>query len=164
MIRRIKKIKLQDVPPESEEGIVDESLPQDEDPEELEEPMNKKIIYGVFALLIVLGVGTGYLLSKMSSIPGTTVKMNTSTNSKSTGVSDTTTFKDSAEGVLQEGGLDGEGTHQLIRDGGPSQTVYLLSSAVDLSQFVGKKVKVWGQTMAAKKAAWLMDVGKVETE
>jgi hypothetical protein len=23
-------------------------------------------------------------------------------------------------------------------------------------------VKVWGQTQAAKKAAWLMDVGKIE--
>ena len=62
------------------------------------------------------------------------------------------TFKDTAIGVIQKGGTDGEGTHQLIRTGGPSQTVTLISSVIDLDQYVGKKVKVYGQTLAAQKA------------
>jgi hypothetical protein len=40
--------------------------------------------------------------------------------------------------------------------------VYLTSSLVDLSQFVKRKIKVWGETQKAKVAGWLMDVGKVE--
>jgi hypothetical protein len=31
-----------------------------------------------------------------------------------------------------------------------------------LNEFVGKKVRVWGETHAGKKAGWLMDVGRVE--
>ncbi len=78
------------------------------------------------------------------------------------GIHDTKAFPDSARGVIQKGGLNGDGTHQLTRDGGPSQTVYLVSSVVDLNQFVGKKVEIWGQTMKGQKAAWLMDVGLVK--
>lgn len=143
--------------------------------EELVRPMNApslkpaekmKLIVGlVYALLVVLGIGTGYLLSQKASLPGSTSQkpgfIKTTTVAGST---DTKTFRDSAVGVVQKGGLDGEGTHQLIRDGGPSQTVYLISSVVDLDEYVGKKVKVFGQTVAAQKAAWLMDVGKVELQ
>ena len=71
-------------------------------------------------------------------------------------------YKDSAEGLLKEGGIDGEGSFNLERPGGVSQTVYLTSSTVDLSEYLGKKIKVYGQTMQAQKAGWLMDVGKVE--
>lgn len=71
-------------------------------------------------------------------------------------------FKDSAVGVVERGGIDGEGTHRLIREGGESQTAYLTSSVLDLDLFVGHKVKVWGQTFAGEKAGWLMDVGRVE--
>lgn len=72
------------------------------------------------------------------------------------------TFKDNAIGVLKEGGIDGEGTHHLEREGGPSQNVYLTSSAVDLSQLIGRKVQVWGETFATQKAGWFMDVVKVK--
>ncbi len=78
------------------------------------------------------------------------------------GSNDTATFKDTADGVLQPGGLEVEGQFHLVRPGGDSQNVYLFSSAVDLSAFVNKKIKVWGQTQTAKKAGWLMDVGRVE--
>ncbi len=78
------------------------------------------------------------------------------------GTNDTTTFKDSTSGTVASGGIDGEGQFHLIRPGGDSQNVYMTSSLIDLSLFVGKKVKVWGQTQAAKKAGWLMDVGRVE--
>lgn len=133
---------------------------------EQEETMkyNTHVILGVYAVVIVLGVLTGYLLSKslvISSVSQTTSTAKT-TNDKSVGSSDTTTFKDTATGVIEKGGLNGEGTHKLIRDGGPSQTAYLTSSIVDLDEYVGKKVSIWGQTMTAKKVSWLMDVGKLE--
>ena len=38
----------------------------------------------------------------------------------------------------------------------------MTSSVVDLSQFVDRKVKVWGSTQTAQVAGWLMDVGRVE--
>lgn len=78
------------------------------------------------------------------------------------GVQDASTFKDSAEGYLQDGGIGGEGSHQLLREGGVSQTVVLTSSVTDLSKFTGMQVKVWGETFKAQKAGWLMDVGRVE--
>ena len=123
-----------------------------------------KIIIAVYVLLIVLGIGTGYLLSSKirsaGSASGPTSAVIKTGNT--VGSTDTQTFKDSAEGTLQAGGSDSEGSFHLDRTGGVSQTVYLISSVVDLNQFVGKHVKVWGQTIAAQNVAWLMDVGKVE--
>jgi hypothetical protein len=78
------------------------------------------------------------------------------------GVQDEKTFKDSAEGYLEIGGLDGEGSHKLLRPGGDSQTVYLTSSVTDLDKFDGMSVKVWGETFKGQKAGWLMDVGRVQ--
>jgi hypothetical protein len=40
----------------------------------------------------------------------------------------------------------------------------MTSSVVDLSLVLDKKVKVWGETQAAQKAGWLMDVGRVEVQ
>jgi hypothetical protein len=120
-----------------------------------------RIVIGVYVVLVLFGVWTGYLLSR-ANIAG--VKPGILKTDKVAGSTDTKTFKDSAIGVVQKDGTDGEGTHQLIRDGGPSQTVTLMSSVIDLDQYVGKKVKVFGQTMAAQKAAWLMDVGRVELQ
>lgn len=124
--------------------------------------MSSRIVIVVYAVLIVLGIGTGYLLSRANSTGA--VKTGVVKTDKVTGSMDTSTFKDSAIGVIQKDGTDGEGTHQLIRDGGPSQTVTLMSSVVDLDQHVGKKVKVYGQTLTAQKAAWLMDVGRIELQ
>jgi hypothetical protein len=78
------------------------------------------------------------------------------------GVADEKTFKDTAEGYLQKGGVDGEGSHSLLRAGGVSQTVYLTSSVTDLDKFEGMTVKVWGETFKGQKAGWLMDVGRVQ--
>src|SRR5438046_3186887 len=113
------------------------------DDDELPQGGNKMVVI-VFIVLIVLGIGTGFLLSKKFNSPVSTTAgskvMTTDNGKKSVGVSDTATFKDSATGTVQAGGSSGEGTHNLVRDGGPSQTVYLISSVVDLDQFVGKKV------------------------
>lgn len=78
------------------------------------------------------------------------------------GVQDSEAFKDSAQGYLEAGGINGEGSHKLLRPGGASQTVYLTSSITDLDKMVGMEVKVWGETFKGQEAGWLMDVGKVE--
>ena len=78
------------------------------------------------------------------------------------GSKDDSTFKDSAEGVLLVGGVNGEGSYHVVREGGESQNVYLTSSVVDLGLFVNHKVVVRGETFKAQKAGWLMDVGQVK--
>lgn len=121
----------------------------------------------VIVLAIVFGVGTGFLISNFTNDDtnsGSTLQNSSATtkDSKSAGVLDKKTFKDQAEGELKLGGLDGEGNFHLERPGGVSQNVYLTSTSVDLSVFVGKKVRVYGQTFSASKAGWLMDVGYIE--
>jgi hypothetical protein len=113
------------------------------------------------ALAVVLGIGVGFLPSLFTKSE-TTAKSDTS-EIKTAGIVDKKTFKDSADGTLKEGGIDGEGNFHLVRPGGESQNVYLTSTTVDLSLYIGKKVKVWGQTFTGEKAGWLMDVGLVET-
>lgn len=123
----------------------------------------------VFIIVIFLGIGGGFFLSKgKNSGPTATNGSPSSASSVTTGAvygsNDISTFKDTAEGTLQEGGIEGEGQFHLVRPGGDSQNVYLISSIVDLSKFVGRKIKVWGQTQQAKHAGWLMDVGKIQVE
>ena len=126
--------------------------------------MMRKVTIAVYITLVLLGVSTGFLLSRstVTTNKETTQESKMVKTDKVEGVSDTKNFKDSAVGTLEKGGINGEGTHKLVREGGPSQTAYLVSSVVDLDSYVGKKVKVWGETFAAQKAAWLMDVGKIE--
>ncbi|KKS78749.1 MAG: hypothetical protein UV54_C0052G0004 [Candidatus Beckwithbacteria bacterium GW2011_GWA2_43_10] len=116
--------------------------------------------------LVFLGTISGYgltLLKKPQAVKqlSRTVQ-NGIEKGRTFGVIDEKAFKDQAEGEIASGGIDGEGSHHLIRDGGESQYVYLTSSIVDLNQFVGKKVRVWGQTFEAQRAGWLMDVGRLE--
>ncbi len=125
-------------------------------------------IAGIFIVATILAIGSGYILAQKTQH---TASLGMSTTSggqvaKGTvyGSNDTATFKDMAEGTLQQGGISGEGQFHLVRVGGDSQNVYLTSSIVDLSQFINKKIKVFGQTQKAKYAGWLMDVGRVEVE
>jgi hypothetical protein len=129
----------------------------------------------IFLVIIILGVGSGYLLNSRLSA-GSTLSLGGNNALQSSvpasglkvgdviGNADEKTFKDKSTGVLEEGGINGEGSHRLLREGGPSQTVYLTSSVVDLDEFVGHKVTVWGETFAAQRAGWLMDVGRVKVE
>lgn len=123
-----------------------------------------KLIIAITAALI-LGVGTGYYFTQNSS---TVSKVKNSINSSTVakgataGSGDSKIFTDTAEGKLKEGGIEGEGAFHLERPGGDSQNVYLTSSEVDLGKYVGRKLKVWGQTQKAQHAGWLMDVGKIE--
>lgn len=129
---------------------------------------------GLVIIVVALGAGalTGLGAARLSAKSGTNplsgsaapvsvVAGDTINNGDVFGSADETPYKDSAEGYLEIGGLDGEGSHKLIREGGVSQTVYLTSSVTDLSKFNGMQVKVWGETFKAQKAGWLMDVGRV---
>lgn len=123
----------------------------------------------VGSLLVVLfGIASGWFLSR-GSVSGTNKPSVAETtgveqSDKEAGILDESTFEESEspEGILQEGGIEGEGTHRLERPGGPSQNVYLTSTVIDLQSYVGKKVKVWGETLSAVRAGWLMDVGKIK--
>jgi len=112
-------------------------------------------------LIVLAGIGTGWILtggkkSGAGTVPGA------KTGPKEAGLADEATFRDTAQGILEEGGVNGEGTHHLVREGGPSQNVYLTSTVIDLEAFLDQKVQVWGETIAGKKTGWLMDVGKIK--
>lgn len=129
------------------------------------------LIPAVAILLIILAGGaTGYFLANRGGI-SRLVKTKELVGGaevvegpKEVGVKDEKTFRDTAEGKIEVNDNPDipEGSHRLIRSGGSSQTAYLTSSIVDLNQFLGKCVQVWGETFAAQKAAWLMDVGRVK--
>ncbi len=120
----------------------------------------------LLVLIVALGAFSGYLLSgknsKSVSKQATSKQGSQADSGTVVGSNDTKTFKDTVEGTLKEGGIEGEGAFHLVRPGGESQNVYLTSSIVDLSQYLNKKIKVWGQTQKAQHAGWLMDVGKIE--
>ena len=119
-----------------------------------------------WVLLILFGVATGYGLSRMNPAAGVPKKFKSVeegvTAGSTYGIDDEKAFSDSAEGQLTEGGIDGEGSHHLTRPGGESQNVYLTSSIIDLDQFVGRSIKVWGATFEAQQAGWLMDIGRLQ--
>jgi len=133
--------------------------------------MAKKLIGTIAAALIITsaGVGTGYAMSKAFNLKKSPVNKTSEQMTQEglkvgdvIGSPDENTYKDSAEGVIVKGGVDGEGSHHLLRAGGVSQNVYLTSSIMDLDKLDGTKVKVWGETFAAQKAGWLMDVGRAQ--
>lgn len=117
-------------------------------------------------LVVIAGVGTGYFASQKGSVGGLGGKVEVAPGAvikdKEVGLEDEKTFRDQATGILRDGGLEGEGTHHLEREGGSSQNAYLTSSVIDLDGFVGHKVTVWGETNKGQKAGWLMDVGKIK--
>jgi hypothetical protein len=128
----------------------------------------KFIIFIVVA--IVAGTLTGYGSAKLSKgsdfnkeevsqvvSEGETIKAG-----DTFGITDENTFSDSVQGYLEKGGINGEGSHRLLREGGASQTVTLTSSVTDLDDFVGMEIKVWGETNKAQVSGWFMDVGLVE--
>jgi hypothetical protein len=124
---------------------------------------NLLLILGAFGV-VLLGVGGAWVISTKivgvgatpAAAPGVKV------TSSEAGVLDPKVKYDTATGDLKEGGIGSEGAYHLEREGGPTKNVYLTSSVIDLGSFVGKKVQVWGETLASKKAGWLMDVAKVQ--
>ncbi|PIU33082.1 hypothetical protein COY29_00165 [Candidatus Woesebacteria bacterium CG_4_10_14_0_2_um_filter_39_14] len=125
----------------------------------------------VILAIIVAGAVTGYFLSKRGGFASRPTESRQLTGGaeliqgpNEIGIKDEAAFKDTAQGKIEinDNGDIVEGSHKLLRPGGPSQTAYLTSSVLDLNQFKGKCVQVWGETFASQKAGWLMDVGRIK--
>ena len=124
---------------------------------------------GIILAIILAGGATGWFFAnRISEKVAQTSQLSGGAqiveSKKEVGIKDEKTFRDYAVGRIEvnDNGEVPEGSHKLIRPGGPSQTAYLTSSVVDLNQFLGKCVEVWGETFAAQKVGWLMDVGRVK--
>lgn len=156
-------------------NLTDSDITQDNLMEEpVMEPVKKsQLIHIMIIVGILLGLGTGFYVAQKqlllaggsSTMTGTTKELTSSTAIKVGdifGSSDEKTFRDQAEGILQAGGIDGEGSHHLERGDNKSQWVYVTSSVVDLDLLVGHRVTIWGETNQGKKAGWLMDIGRLK--
>ncbi len=138
-------------------------------------PKTPKLVY---AIIIILAITSGFWISRFWPTKTTSTQVSSSdslvTNQAAqiaegeqvkVGVvygNTSKTFADSATGTVKAGGINGEGTHTLEREGGKTQNAALTSSVVDLDLFVGKKVEVKGETNDSNKAGWLMDVGSIK--
>jgi hypothetical protein len=126
---------------------------------------NSSLLIIIAVVVVVFGATSGYFLAKKTPAKSNDKQATAEDMVKSANVvgsNDTKTFSDVATGKLEKGGIKGEGTHHLTRPGGISQTVYLVSSIVDLDQFDGKQVEINGQTLKGRYSGWLMDVGRVK--
>ncbi len=131
--------------------------------------LNLKKFFPILVILIIVvaGVMTGIITSsrgKNAQIAQKAVvaEDNLSPDQKK---SFNQTFRDNAEGIIQKNDkLEkyAQGSHLLIRPGGDDQTAFLTSTVLDLDQYIGKKVKIYGETFGSSQVGWLMDVGKVE--
>ena len=124
-----------------------------------------KLLVGIVAVSLLLGTLTGYNLSSKGN---NSLNAGLTLGAPKTAQQDSRTFKDFAEGTVRARPEPSdpseyvEGTHLLERPG--QVPVALTSSVLDMSQFEGKKVKIFGETQKALKEGWLMDVGKVEVQ
>ena len=124
----------------------------------------------VILAIVVVGTVSGYFLSRVGFTSGVTESTQLTGGAEliqgpnEVGIKDETAFKDTAQGKIEanDNGDIPEGSHKLLRPGGPSQTAYLTSSVLDLNQFRGKCVQIWGETFASQEAGWLMDVGRIK--
>lgn len=141
-------------------------------PPQQEMPIRKSVNYVAVLVIIlsslVLGAGSGYAARQVGGATGNPTSTTQADNKtvviseNEAGVDNSEAFPDSAVGVLMEGGKDGEGTHYLDRGMGADKYVYLTSTVINMQKFVGKNVEVRGQTLSARKAGWLMDVGRIK--
>lgn len=142
-------------------------------------PKSSSFSIPIIIMVVILAVGAGFGFSRLFPQGNKNLSLSQSTTDQPQLSTDSitntdqlktnqlygdvnSTFKDSTTGTIQKGGINNVGTHTLVRDGGPTQSVALTSSTVDLDLFVGKKVEIKGQTNAAAKVGWLMDVGSIK--
>ena len=117
-------------------------------------------------IVVLSGVATGWFLAggNKTATSDTRTSQQTSSNKEleEAGVGDEKSYGSTTEGTLKKGGIKGEGTHYIDRGLGENKYVYLTSSVADLDGFVDRKVVVWGETISAKYASWMIDVGKIK--
>ena len=137
-------------------------------------PKESKIIY---IIIVVLAIISGFWISRFlpTKMSVADTELDTSKNIEAAKIIEgqevkagitygnlSKNFSDSATGVIKAGGVNNEGTHTLIREGGVTQNAALTSSVVDLDLFIDKKVEVSGETNDSNKASWFMDVGSIK--
>jgi len=135
-------------------------------------PKPSKVIYLV---IIILAIISGFWISRFLPTRVSDSGDNNSKTQKATKIIEgqeikvgtnygnlSKNFGDSAMGTIKAGGVNGEGTHTLLREGGVTQNAALTSSVVDLDLFIDKKVEVKGETNDSNKAGWFMDVGSIK--
>lgn len=167
----MEEIKLQPTPPAtpqaapklSPQASTPEKMPSQNSPSKL-----KKFLPFILIIIIVAaGIFSGLVFSSRSksSKLASQSAITEESLSPEQKQSFNQTFRDEAEGTIERNDeMDkyAQGTHKLLRPGGESQTAYLTSSTLDLDEYNGKKVKVFGETFGSSQVGWLMDVGKVE--
>jgi len=119
----------------------------------------------IVIVVVSLGIFSGLVFSSRNKAASGSAISQDEELSNETKQSLAQTFRDEAEGTVEKNDeLDkyAQGTHKLIRPGGESQTAFITSSVLDLNEYEGKKVKVYGETFGSSQVGWLMDVGKVE--
>jgi len=125
----------------------------------------------LIVVALILGGGvTGFFLSGQDQLTGSMTGTKADGQQarggvpKEAGIDNPDVYKDRTQGRLEENNNKDipEGSHRLIRPGGEDQIAYLTSSILDLNLFLGECIEIWGETHAAQKAGWLMDVGRVE--
>ncbi len=141
---------------------------------------NDKItLFSTIAIIVVVGIASGFWLSRF--FPGRSnnqtplftsgesrpISADTISNADQVKVGQVYgnangNFKDKAIGVVESGGVNGEGTHTLIRPGGEDQKAALTSSTLDLDLFVGRQVEIKGETNDSRWAGWFLDVGSIK--
>lgn len=129
--------------------------------------MIKKEFFLAVTLPICLGVLTGVMFGSDRYFRTKAVYTNESGQSltlsvdQQLGQSDKKSTRDTAIGLLVKSDNVSKGTHKLIR-GSDALTVFLISSVLDLSQFEGRGVQIWGETIQNKNVGWFMDVVKLK--
>ena len=166
----MEEIKLQSTPqtaPQPSPKINPLNTPAEKTSSQKSPSKFKKFLPFVLIFVIVsVGIFSGLVFSSMSKSSQSSAQSIDEENlSPEQKQSFNQTFRDEAEGTIEsneEMDKYAQGTHKLIRPGGESQTAYLTSSTLDLDEYNGKKVKVFGETFGSSQVGWLMDVGKVE--
>jgi len=133
----------------------------------------------VIIIFIFSGIFVGFWLSRLLPTTNNQLSSSDSTTSEKAISADTIsgkenveinklygntqkTFKDSALGVIKKGGINGEGTHYLEREGGVTQRAALTSSTLDLDLFIDRQVEIHGETNSSTKTSWFLDVGSIK--
>ncbi|MBU3935653.1 hypothetical protein KJ909_03180 [Patescibacteria group bacterium] len=143
----------------------------------LSSPPKSNLIY-LLAITLTLALASGFWLSRFFPLQKKDVSSPTFTSGQAQSTdkissadqlkvgqiygNTTATFADSATGTIEVGGVNGEGTHTLVRPGGEDQKAALTSSVVDLDLFVGRQVEIKGETNSSRKAGWFLDVGSIK--
>lgn len=130
--------------------------------------ISKKFVPVVIVVVIITaGIYSGLVLSSLGKQKAAAVGNSTESEELTPEQEQTlqVVTRDEAEGTLEKNDkLDetAQGQWKLIRPGGESQTAYLTSSYLDLDEYVGKNVKVKGESLGSDKVGWLLDVATVE--